>query len=106
MSPASSASPARFDPQPVLAGLLAALVGYASTFTLVLAGLATVGATPAQAASGLLVLCLAQAGLNIVGALRTRTPLSFAWSTPGAAFLISLGALDGGFGAATGGFIM
>lgn len=106
MSTASSASPARLDPQPILAGLLAALVGYASTFTLVLAGLAAVGATPAQAASGLLVLCLVQAVLNIVGALRTRTPLSFAWSTPGAAFLISLGALDGGFGAATGGFIM
>lgn len=105
MNPASSA-PARFEPQPILAGLLAALVGYASTFTLVLAGLAAVGATPAQAASGLLVLCLAQGALNILGALRTRTPLSFAWSTPGAAFLISLGSLEGGFGAATGGFMM
>ena len=106
MNTASPASPARLDPQPVLAGLLAALVGYASTFTLVLAGLAAVGATPAQAASGLLVLCLVQALLNIAGALLTRTPLSFAWSTPGAAFLISLGPLDGGFSAATGGFIM
>lgn len=106
MSTASSVSAARFDMQPVLAGLLAALVGYASSFTLVLAGLAAVGATPAQAASGLLVLCLTQGALNIVGAWRTRTPLSFAWSTPGAAFLISLGTLDGGFGVATGGFLM
>ncbi len=47
------------DPQPILAGLLAALVGYASTFALVLAGLAAVGASPAEAASGLLALCLA-----------------------------------------------
>ncbi|HEY9011130.1 MAG TPA: benzoate/H(+) symporter BenE family transporter, partial [Devosia sp.] len=92
--------------QPVLAGLLAALVGYASTFALVLAGLGAVGASPAQAASGLFALCLAQVVLNVVGAWRTKTPLSFAWSTPGAAFLISLGPLQGGFAAATGGFIM
>jgi len=106
MSTASPRSATRLDPQPVLAGLLAALVGYASTFALVLAGLSAVGATPAQAASGLLALCLAQALLNIVGAWRTRTPLSSAWSTPGAAFLISVGLLEGGFAAATGGFIM
>ncbi|RYF89074.1 MAG: benzoate transporter BenE [Caulobacteraceae bacterium] len=102
----ASAAATRFDPQPVLAGLLAALVGYASTFALVLAGFAAVGASPAEAASGLLALCLAQGLLNIVGAWRTRMPLSFAWSTPGAAFLISLGTLEGGFGAATGGFLM
>lgn len=95
-----------FDLQPILAGLLAALVGYASTFALVLAAYAAMGASPAQAASGLLVLCLALALLNIIAAWRTRTPLSFAWSTPGAAFLLSLGGLDGGFAAATGGFLM
>ena len=50
--------------QPILAGVLAALVGYASTFTLVLSGLAHAGATPAQAASGLLAVCLALGVLN------------------------------------------
>lgn len=103
----ASANTGRVDAlQPILAGLLAALVGYASTFAIVLAGLAAVGASPAEAASGLLALCLAQATLNIVGAWRTKTPLSFAWSTPGAAFLLSLGQFEGGFSAATGGFIM
>ena len=48
----------RFDAaQPILAGLVSAVVGYASSFTVVLAGLRAVGATPAQAASGLLALC-------------------------------------------------
>ena len=92
--------------QPVLAGLLAALVGYASTFALVLAAFAALGANPAEAASGLFALCLALALLNAIAAWRTRTPLSFAWSTPGAAFLLSLGALQGGFAAAVGGFMM
>lgn len=92
--------------QPVLAGLLAALVGYASTFALILAAFAAIGANPAEAASGLFALCLALALLNTIVAWRSRTPLSFAWSTPGAAFLLSLGALEGGFAAAIGGFLM
>ena len=36
--------------QPVSTGILVAVVGFASSFTIVLAGLARVGATPAQAA--------------------------------------------------------
>jgi benzoate membrane transport protein len=106
MTASATRSARGLDLQPILAGLLAALVGYASTFALVLAGLAAVGATPAEAASGLLSLCLALALLNSVAAWRSRTPLSFAWSTPGAAFLLTLGSLEGGFAAATGGFIM
>ena len=91
--------------QPILAGVLAALVGYASTFTLVLSGLAHVGATPAQAASGMLSVCLALAVLNIAAAWRLRIPLSFAWSTPGAAFLLTLQPVEGGFPAVTGAFL-
>lgn len=102
-----SATAARSDAiQPILAGILAALVGYASTFALVLAGFAAVGATPPEAASGLFALCLALALLNGLLAWRSRTPLSFAWSTPGAAFLIAVGPLEGGFAAAVGGFLM
>lgn len=92
--------------QPIVAGVLAAVVGYASSFTLVLAGLANVGATPAQAGSGLLSVCAAVAVLNFVVALRTRVPISFAWSTPGAAFLLAVGAPEGGFAAVTGAFLM
>lgn len=92
--------------QPVLAGVLAALVGYASTFALLLAGFAAAGATPAEAASALFSLCLVLAALNSVVAWRSQTPLSFAWSTPGAAFLLTLPGLAGGFAAVTGGFMM
>ena len=92
--------------QPILAGILAALVGFASTFTLVLAGPAQVGASAAEAASGLFALCLAMAGLNIVVAWRMRVPLSFAWSTPGAAFLLTLQPIEGGFPAVAGAFLV
>ncbi len=92
--------------QPIAAGLLAAAVGYASSFTLILAGLTNVGATPAQAGSGLLSVCAAVAILNFIIAWRTRIPLSFAWSTPGAAFLVAVGPIDGGFPAVTGAFLM
>ena len=39
-------------------------------------------------------------------ALRYRTPLSLAWSTPGAALLISTGAVAGGWPAAVGAFMV
>lgn len=92
--------------QPILAGILAALVGFASTFTLVLAGPVHVGASAAEAASGLFALCLAMGALNAVVAWRMRVPLSFAWSTPGAAFLLTLQPVAGGFPAVTGAFIV
>jgi benzoate membrane transport protein len=73
---------------------------------LVLAGLRAVGATPAEAASGLLTLCLCQAVLAIILSLRYRMPLSFAWSTPGAALLIAAKATTHSFSAAVGAFIV
>ena len=98
---------ARFDiAQPILGGVLAAAVGYASTFTLVLAGLALAGATNGQQASGLFALCLTMGVLNTISCWRTRIPLTFAWSTPGAAFLLGLEPVDGGFPAVVGAFVM
>ncbi len=98
MSPIDTTSPADSGiAQPVLAGMLAAMVGYASSFPLVLAALAAGGATPVQAGTGLLVTTVAVALLNLAVAWRTRRPLSFAWSTPGAAFLITVGAPAGGY---------
>ncbi|GAA4249891.1 benzoate/H(+) symporter BenE family transporter [Dactylosporangium darangshiense] len=91
---------------PVLAGLVSAVVGYASSFTVVLAGLRAVGATPAQAASGLLALCLAIAVTAIGLGLRYRMPISIAWSTPGAALLVATGHVPGGFPAAVGAFLV
>jgi benzoate membrane transport protein len=103
----SSPTAARDDRvQPVTAGVMAALVGFASSFAVVLAGLRAVGASPAQAASGLLALCVAQA-LGILWLTRRhRTPLVLAWSTPGAALLVSSGAVAGGWPAAVGAFLV
>ncbi len=92
--------------QPVIAGVLAAIVGYASTFPLLLAGYAAAGASPAQAESGLFAICLAVGVLNIVASWRLGVPLSFAWSTPGAAFLLTVGAPAGGYPAVVGAFLM
>jgi benzoate membrane transport protein len=91
--------------QPVSAGLIAALVGYASSFAVILKGLTAVGASPAEAASGLLALSIAMGVAGICLSLRTRMPVSAAWSTPGAALLASTGAAAGGFPAAVGAFL-
>jgi benzoate membrane transport protein len=91
---------------PIVAGLVGALTGFASTFALVIAGLRSVGASPAEAASGLLILCLTQAVIAIVLSLVFRMPLSFAWSSPGAALLIAAKGSTGSFSAAVGAFIV
>jgi benzoate membrane transport protein len=92
--------------QPVLAGVVTAVVGFASSFAVVLAGLHAVGADQQQAASGLLALCLVM-GVTAIGlGFWRRMPISIAWSTPGAALLVSTGAVDGGFGGAVGAFLV
>ena len=93
-------------PHPVTAGIVAALVGFTSSFAVVLAGLRAVGATPTEAASGLLVLSLTQALGILWLTLRHRTPLILAWSTPGAAMLATTGAVTGGWPAAVGAFLV
>lgn len=85
--------------QPVSAGVVTALVGFASSFTVVLAGLRAVGADREQAASGLLTASVIMGLLAIALSVRFRLPISIAWSTPGAALLITTGAPRGGFGA-------
>jgi benzoate membrane transport protein len=92
--------------QPLMAGALAAVVGYASTFTLVLAALTASGASPQQAGSGLMTVCIAIGLLNIAVSARVRLPVSFAWSTPAAAFLLTVGEPVGGFPAVAGAFLV
>ena len=91
---------------PLAAGLLAAFVGFASTFAVVLRGFSAVGATPEQAASGLMASSIAMGIGGIWLSLRTRMPVSVAWSTPGAALLSSTGMVEGGFPAAVGAFMV
>ena len=92
--------------QPIIAGVIGALTGFASSFALVIAGLIAVGASPAEAASGLLVLCIGQAVLAGLLSWRFRLPLSFAWSTPGAALLVAAEGTTGSYGAAIGAFLV
>ena len=94
------------SPQAIFMGCLTAFVGFASSFAVVLHGLQAVGATDAQAASGLMVLSIAMGLCAIVISLSTKLPVSIAWSTPGAALLASTGAISGGFPAAVGAFLV
>ncbi|WP_206073966.1 benzoate/H(+) symporter BenE family transporter [Pseudarthrobacter sp. AG30] len=111
--PKSAASPttasggrSRLDSRPVVAGIVTALVGFTSSFAVVLAGLRAVGADPAQAASGLLAVTLA-VGLGVLLlAWRSKVPVTLAWSTPGAALLAASGTPDGGWPAAVGAFLV
>lgn len=89
---------------PVLAGVVTAVVGFTSSFAVVLAGLQAVGASPAQAASGLLVLSVTMGLGCVLIAAWSRLPVTIAWSTPGAALLATAAAPAGGFPEAVGAF--
>ncbi|WP_440696517.1 benzoate/H(+) symporter BenE family transporter [Clavibacter nebraskensis] len=88
------------------AGIATAVVGFAGTSAVVLTGLRAVGASPSQAASGLLALCVTQGLGTVLLAHRTRRPITLAWSTPGAALLIGSGGVEGGWAAAVGAFLV
>ena len=95
-----------FSVQAFAAGVLAAFVGFASSFAVIVQGLTAVGATREEAASGLMALSIAMGVCAIWLSLRTRLPISVAWSTPGGALLATSGAVDGGFAAAVGAFLV
>lgn len=92
--------------RPVSAGVVSALVAFTSSFVVVLAGLTAVGADHDQAASGLLAVSVLMGVGSIVLAGWTRTPITIAWSTPGAALLAATGAVHGGWPAAVGAFLL
>lgn len=91
----------------VATGVVASVVGFSSSFAVVLTALGSVGASADQARSGLSVLCLVMGALTVAVSWRTRMPVGVAWSTPGAAAL--LGAAAGqrhAFAEAVGGFVV
>lgn len=95
-----------FSISALAAGLLSAFVGFASSFAVIVRGLTAAGASPAEAASGLMALSIAMGALGVLLSLWTRMPISIAWSTPGAALLATTGMVEGGFPAAVGAFLM
>ena len=86
--------------------MLAAIVGFASSFAIVLQGLPAVGASAAQAASGLIMLCIVKGCTGLYLTARTKMPISIAWTTPGAALLVATGPPVGGFAYAVGAFVV
>ncbi|MEM7424606.1 MAG: benzoate/H(+) symporter BenE family transporter [Pseudomonadota bacterium] len=89
-----------------IAGVLSAFVGFAGSFAIVVQGLSAAGASPGQAASGLMALAVAMGLGGIILSLKSRMPISVAWSTPGGALLATTGAPAGGFEAAVGAFLV
>lgn len=86
--------------QTVSTGLAVAIVGFFSSFPIVLQGLAGVGASAEEASSGLMLAALAMGIAGIVLSLWKRQPISVAWSTPGVALLaVSTPSADGFAGA-------
>lgn len=90
----------------VVAGVVCGLVGYTSSFAVVLAGLRAVGASAAQATSGLTLLAVTMGLGCMIFSWRTRMPITLAWSTPGAALLASAAVPAGGWAAAVGAFVV
>jgi benzoate membrane transport protein len=105
---APSAGPRRADlsAQAVATGVTAALLGYASSIAVVVAGLVAVGATRDQVASALLALGVVMAVASTALSLTTRIPVSVVWSTPGLALLAGVGPVDGGWPAVLGAFCL
>ncbi|MBL8708203.1 MAG: benzoate/H(+) symporter BenE family transporter [Rhodospirillaceae bacterium] len=95
-----------FSLQALAAGWLAAFVGFASSFAVIVQGLNAVGASQAEAASGLMALSISMGLCAVFLSLRTRQPISIAWSTPGAALLAATAVPEGGFAVAVGAFLV
>lgn len=75
----------------VVAGFVAVLVGFTSSVVIVFQAAASFGATPAQTASWIWALGLGMGITSIGLSLKWRQPVLTAWSTPGAALLVTAG---------------
>ena len=73
----------------LVAGFIAVMVGYTSSAAIVFQAASAAGADAAQISSWLFALGLGM-GVTCIGlSLRYRAPVMIAWSTPGAALLVS-----------------
>lgn len=92
--------------QTISTGFVVAIVGFFSSFPIVLQGLDAMGANDAQAASGLMAAALSMGLAGILLSLWTKQPVSVAWSTPGVALLAVSATPPGGFEGAVGAFLI
>lgn len=95
-----------FSGRAMVQGFIVSLVGYASSVAILIKGLAAVGASETQIASGLMLVGITKGIASIVLSLSSRMPVSVAWTTPGLALLATTGAVAGGFPAAVGAFLV
>ncbi|SUH96690.1 benzoate membrane transport protein [Salmonella enterica subsp. enterica serovar Typhimurium] len=73
----------------VLSGLVAVLVGYASSAAIIWQAALAAGATPAEIAGWMTALGIAMGISTLTLTLWYRAPVLTAWSTPGAALLVT-----------------
>lgn len=90
----------------IAAGVVTAIVGFTSSFAVVLTGLGAVGASQQQAASGLAIVSLTMGLGCILLSVSHRMPVTIAWSTPGAALLAGAALPAAGWAGAVGAFIV
>ena len=81
-----------FSVSAVVAGGVTILVGFTSAFVIVFQAAQTLGASPREIGSWLWALGMGMGLTSIVLSLRYRVPIVTAWSTPGAAMLITTAA--------------
>src|SRR5690554_4399591 len=91
-------TPATFSRPPwalshIAAGFVAVLVGYTSSVAIIFQAAMAAGATPQELASWMWALGIGMGATCIGLSLYFRTPILTAWSTPGAALLVT--GLDG-----------
>lgn len=92
-------------PLPSLAaGFITVLVGYTSSAAIIFQAASAAGATQAELASWLMVLGFAMGATCVGLSLRYRMPVVTAWSTPGAALLVT-GLVGHSMGQAIGAFL-
>ncbi len=73
----------------VVAGAIVALVGMTSSAVIVFQAASSAGLSPIEASSWMGSLCLGMGILTIFYSFYYKTPVLFAWSTPGAAILVT-----------------
>ena len=78
-----------FSLSTLAAGFIAVLVGYTSSAVIVFQAATTAGASDLQAGAWLGIVCVAMGMLTVFLSLKYKIPIMFAWSTPGAALLIT-----------------
>ena len=78
----------------VISALVAVIVGFGGSVAVILAAADSVGATQAETASWIAVLCISMMGTTAVLSIWHQMPIVTAWSTPGAALIAAASGLD------------